>query len=177
VGEAHMVEKAMDAMRDLRDEVNETVLLGTLVGATGVILEQVLSTQPLKVMVDPGHNFALHTAAPAKAILAYMNRVTYTRFNENTIITKRHFVQNLKEVRKKGYATDLAEEIINLHCVACPIFNHKPEPIASIWITGPADRLQPERFDEFGSIIGEFALRISRRFGYEPDLNGHNEED
>ena len=53
-GEAHMVEKAMDAMRDLRDEVNETVLLGTLVGATGVILEQVLSTQPLKVMVDPG---------------------------------------------------------------------------------------------------------------------------
>ena len=73
VGEAHMVEKAMDAMRDLRDEVNETVLLGTLVGARGVILEQVLSTQPLKVMVDPGHNFALHTAAPAKAILAFMN--------------------------------------------------------------------------------------------------------
>ena len=35
-------------------------------------------------------------------------------------------------------ATDLAEEIINLHCAACPIFNHKLEPIASIWITGPS---------------------------------------
>jgi len=90
------------------------------------------------------------------------------------IITKRQFVKNLKEVREKGYATDLAEEILNLHCVACPIFNHKLEPNASIWITGPSDRLQPERFDEFGGIIGEFALRISRRFGYEPELNGHS---
>ena len=183
VGEAHMVEKAIDVMRELRDEVNETVLLGTLVGSRGVILEQVLSTQPLKVMVDPGHNFALHTAAPAKAMLAYMNQedqgkiietITYTRFNENTIITKRQFVKNLEEARKKGYATDMAEEIINLHCVACPIFNHKLEPIASMWITGPAERIQLERFDEFGEIIGEFALRISRRFGYEPDLNGHS---
>jgi len=183
VGEAHMVEKAIDVMRELRDEVNETVLLGTIVGNTGVILEQVLSKQPLKVMVDPGHNFALHTAAPSKAILAYMNpedqnkvidSITYTRFNENTIVTKGQFVKNLKEVRNKGYATDLAEEIINLHCVASPIFNHKIAPIASIWITGPADRLQPERFDEFGGIIGEFALRISRRFGYEPELNGHS---
>ena len=52
---------------------NETLLLGTLVGTKGVILEQVLSTQHLKVMVDPGRNFALHTAAPAKAMLAYMN--------------------------------------------------------------------------------------------------------
>ena len=129
------------------------------------ILEQVLSTQPLKVMVDPGHNFALHTAAPAKAILSYMNQedkrkiidtITYTRFNENTIITKRQFVKNLEEARKKGYATDMAEEIINLHCVACPIFNHKPEPIASIWITGPAERIQQERFDEFGNVQGEF---------------------
>jgi hypothetical protein len=33
--------------------------------------------------------------------------------------------------------------------------------------------LQPDRFDEFGDIIQEFALRISRRFGYEPELNGH----
>ena len=183
VGEAHMVEKAMDAMRDLRDEVNETVLLGTLVGSTGVILEQVLSTQPLKVMVDPGHNFALHTAAPAKAILAFMNEkdrskiidsITYTRFNENTIITKRQFVKNLEAARKKGYAADMAEEIINLHCVDCPIFNHKLAPIAAIWITGPAERIQLERFDEFGEIIEEFALRISRRFGYEPELNGHS---
>ena len=183
VGEAHMVEKAIDVMRELRDEVNETVLLGTIVGNTGVILEQVLSKQPLKVMIDPGHNFALHTAAPAKAMLAYMNRedrdkiidsITYTRFNERTIITKRQFVETLNQVGKKGYATDLAEEIINLHCVACPIFNHKMDPFAAIWITGPAERLQPEKFDEFGGIIGEFALRISRRFGYEPELNGHH---
>jgi IclR family acetate operon transcriptional repressor len=101
-----------------------------------------------------------------------VDSITYTRFNDNTIITKRQLVKNLEQVRKRGYATDLAEEITNLHCVACPIFNHKLEPIASIWITGPAERLQPERFDEFGGIIGEFALRISQRFGYEPELNG-----
>ena len=27
---------------------------------------------------------------------------------------------------------------------------------------------------EIGEIIGEFALKISRRLGYEPELNGHS---
>ena len=31
--------------------------------------------------------------------------------------------------------------------------------------------------NEFGEIIGEFALRISRRLGYEPELNGHSAYD
>ena len=62
---------------------------------------------------------------------------------------------------------------VDVVCGNYPIFNHKLEPIASIWITGPSDRLQPERFDEFGDIIGEFALRISRCWGYEPKVSGH----
>jgi DNA-binding IclR family transcriptional regulator len=63
---------------------------------------------------------------------------------------------------------------VDVVCGNYPIFNHKLEPIASIWITGPSDRLQPERFDEFGDIIGEFALKISRRLGYEPELIGNH---
>ena len=95
-----MVEKAIDVMRELRDDVNETVLLGTLVGTRGVILEQVLSTHPLKVMVDPGHNFALHTAAPAKAMLAYMillgrNQLTNAFIRKTQVTPKRHLWERL----------------------------------------------------------------------------------
>jgi DNA-binding IclR family transcriptional regulator len=183
VGATHLVEKAIDVMRELRDEVNETVLLGTIIGSSGVILEEVLSTQPLKVMIDPGHNFPLHTAAPGKAIIAYLkneeqtriiDHITYSRFTEHTIISKRQFMENLKEVRTKGYAIDHAEEIEGLHCVACPIFNHKSAPIASIWITGPSHRMPPGSFDKLGKTVAEYALAVSRRFGYEQDLNRYD---
>ena len=176
VGATHLVEKAIDVMRELRDEVNETVLLGTIIGNSGVILEEVLSTQPLKVMIDPGHNFPLHTAAPGKAIIAYLSdaeqkriidHITYSRFTERTIISKRQFTENLKEVRIQGYAIDYAEEIEGLHCIACPILNHKSAPIASIWITGPSYRMPPASFDKLGKTVAEYALAVSRRFGYE----------
>ena len=41
-------------------------------GNEGVVLEQVPGLHSVKFLVDPGHRFPLHTAAPGKAILAFL---------------------------------------------------------------------------------------------------------
>jgi DNA-binding IclR family transcriptional regulator len=182
LGQPHLAEKALDIMRDLRDELRETVLLGCIVGNTGVILEEVWGTHLLKVTIDVGYLFPLHTAAPGKAIIAYMNEedsnklidhMEYNRYTERTILSKRQFRKEMERVVEKGFAVDHGEQDPELNCVAAPIFNHKNEPIASIWITGPATRLPAGEFDSFGAIVREHAQLISRRFGYEPSLNGN----
>jgi DNA-binding IclR family transcriptional regulator len=184
LGEQNLVEKALDVMRDLRDEINETTLFGTLFGNEGVTLEQVVSNQSIKFVIDVGHRFALHTAAPGKAILAFLpekerdhilNQLDFKKYTSNTITSRKSYLSLLREVRDKGWAVDNCERLDGINCVAAPVFNFRNMPIAAVWVTGPDFRMPPASFSRIGKIVQRHALRISQRFGYEPDLRNSSE--
>ncbi len=173
-GEQSLIERSLAVMRELRDETRETVLIGTLLGSEGVVLEQVVGKHPFKFMVDPGLRFYLHTAAPGKAILARLpeteaERVLQTmpmpRFTDRTITSVEDFRKELQRVREDGYAVDCAEEFEGQHCVAAAIVNAYHYPIAAIWITAPSTRFPETRFEEIGRLTAACATRISERFG------------
>jgi len=175
LGEINLIEKSLDIMRALRDEVNETVLLCSILGHEGVVMEQVLCYHEVKFVIDVGHRFPLHTAAPGKIILAYMsekeregilNNITFEKFNERTITNKKDLSSVLAEAKEKGYAIDCGEEIEGLHCVAAPILNYYGYPVASILITGPSSRISKRNFETIGKIVCENAAKISQRLGY-----------
>ncbi len=176
VDEYSLVEKSLDVMRALRDETAETVLLGTLLDDQGVVLEQVPSDQPVKFVIELGHRFPLHSAAPGKAILAYLpdpqlseilSRMRFTRFNERTITSRSAYERELGQVRQNGYALDRGEEIKDVHCVAAPILNHRGHPVAAAWVTGPAFRLPQQDLPRVAPQVVRAARQISQRFGYQ----------
>lgn len=175
IGEDKFVEHALDIMKELRDETQETVLLGTRTDTEGVVLECIAATQPLKFLVDAGVRFPLHTSAPGKALVAalpdaeraaLLNRLTFRRFNERTITSRERFEAELRDAQAAGYALDRAEEIEGVHCVAAPILNHRGQPVAAIWITAPQFRLPEGEFPTFGRKLLRAAGRISRRLGF-----------
>jgi DNA-binding IclR family transcriptional regulator len=175
IDEHNLVQKSLDQMRLIRDRTGETTLIGALVGHQGVVLEQIAGSHVVKVLVDIGHRFPLHTAAPGKAMLAFLppdeckailDEMPFTRFNQNTITDRARFLEELEDVRAKGYAVDRGEEVEGLHCVAAAVFNHRGRPLASIWVTGPSSRLRLEDFPQVGALVIEKADAISRRFGY-----------
>ena len=175
VSELNLFEKSLDVMRTLRDDLKETVLLGTLTGSEGVVLDQVPGLHPFRFSVDPGTRFVLHTAAPGKAVLAYLpeeerrkivGRMEFTHFTENTILNAEDFLAHLEEVRERGYGFDLSEEREGQYCVGAPIFNGKQDPIASVWITAPSSRLPDCELDEVGRKIRAAADVISNRLGW-----------
>jgi len=175
VQEGHLVEKSIDVMRFVRDEVQETVLVGILDGAEGVVLEQVLPEQQLKVTVGIGTRFPLHTAAPAKAMLAHLpekelvqllNRIEYPRYTDTTITSKKQMMEELVRVRDMGYALDNGEHNPTIRCVAAPVLDQRGHPAGSIWVTGPEFRLTDDRFTTVGDTLAEACSRVSRRFGY-----------
>ena len=170
-----LVDKSLDVMRELRDETGETVLVGTLVGDHGVVLELVPSSQPIKFLVDVGARFPLHTAAPAKAMLAFLpktdleahlQRIVFRKFTRSTITSQAPFRRLLEEVRESGVAFDREEEMESLHCVAAPIFDHRGYPVAALWITGPSYRFREEDFPRLGRKVRQAAERVSARFGH-----------
>ncbi len=175
IDEHNLIEKSIQVMRELRDACDETTLIGTLIDNQGVVLEQVPSNQPVKVLIKIGHHFPLHTAAPGKAMLAFLpedqceailDQMRFTKFTDRTITSKAEFRKELAEVRRLGYALDRGEELETLHCVAAPILDHRGHPVAGIWITGPASRLRSEDFERLGQLVKDHAMLISERFGY-----------
>jgi DNA-binding IclR family transcriptional regulator len=175
IGEDKLIEHSLDVMRLLRDETQETVLVGVRADTQGIVLEQVASTQPVKFLVDPGTHFPLHTAAPGKVFVAFLpqaeratllNRMKFQRFNVRTIDSREKFEAEIENVRAQGYGLDRAEEIEGLHCVAAPIFNHRGYPIAAIWVSGPSFRFPATHLPRIGVKVVAAAERISQRFGY-----------
>jgi len=174
-GELNIVEKSMDILRNMRDELGETAMLGTLLEEGCILLDQAPGRYPLKFLGEIGMPINLYASAPGKAFLAFLpksesdeklKKIVFKKFNNNTITSKIKFSAELEIVRKNGYAVDNCEEIAGVACIGAPVFDSYGYPIASIWITGPVERIKPLGYAKLGGIIASYASIISKRFGY-----------
>jgi DNA-binding IclR family transcriptional regulator len=176
LGSDRFVQVAGPILKALRDATGETALLGILSGAQGIVLDQVPSSHPVKVVVEIGHAFPLHTAAPAKAMLAYwepasqkafVQQIKFTKRTRRTITSSTAYLAELRKTRQAGYAFDRGEESETFACVAAPVFDHRGHPVVSIWISGPSDRMTPAKLKEFGPAVRKFADQLSRQLGHQ----------
>ena len=177
LSEQTLIEKSLGVMRKLRDQFKETVPLGILHGSEGLVVEEVQGLHSFRFVLEPGRKFHLHTAAPGKAMLAFLpedemddmfRQINLKKYSNKTITDKEHFRKELKKIRKKGYAIDHAEEIEGMHCVGAPIFNRNGYPVSAIWITGPSHRLLEKDFPLIGEAVKKGTMKISQSFGYYP---------
>lgn len=177
LAETDLMASAIDVLRSLRDEVCETVLIGTIAEDAFIVLEQVLGSHPFKFSVDRGARLPLHTSAPAKAILAFLpegereallGRMSFPRFNDRTITSLAAFRREVFAVRACGFALDRGEQLGGIHCVAAPVLDRHGYPIAGVWTTGPADRLPESVLPVLGERIASRVRLISQRQGYGP---------
>jgi DNA-binding IclR family transcriptional regulator len=164
-------------MHAIRDEINETVMLGTLLGNEVVIIEQLPSFQFIKFTTEIGHRVNIHTSAPGKAIAAFLpekelnelvSNLTFVRYTGQTIPSQNEMYAELQKVRELGYAVDDGEEVPEVHCVGAPIFDYRNYPIAAVWCSGPAFRIDQDAEADYGKRVKGYAMQISRRFGYDP---------
>ncbi len=173
----NIVQLAHDPMRSLRDDIKETVLIGTLMDKEGAVLEELAGLHHFNFRVERGARFFLHCTAPGKAMLAHLSRaeqakivdnIELTRFNENTITSKLKLIEQLDTIRQTGIAYDFAEQIEGCHCIAAPIMDQYGYPVATIWITGPSSRLLLADFPSLGARVKQAADEVSHLLGHTP---------
>lgn len=173
--EKGLMENALDVMRELRDEVKETVLISIIADDEGLVLEQMPGLYSFRFVVEPGTRRALHAASHGKAIMAFLpenerdallGRIPLTHFTERTITTREGLLDEFSRIREAGYATDLAEGDEGVHCVSAPVLNRHGVAVAALTTTGPAFRMPETAFEGIGCIVKAHAARVSRRLGY-----------
>ncbi|MEY4484558.1 MAG: Acetate operon repressor [Verrucomicrobiota bacterium] len=175
LGVDHLLERAWPVLTALRDATGETALIGTLMGHRGVVLDQAPSTHAVKVVVEIGHAFPLHTSAPGKAMLAFtepemqqriLAQMTFEKFTSRTITSKSAFAKELVKVQHDGFAVDAHEESASYACVGAPVFDHRNVPVAAIWISGPSDRMKAAQLRALGSTVQKHARLLSAKLGH-----------
>ena len=175
LSETDLIGCCMPVMRELRDELADTILVGVLNGPEVIVLEQALGSHLFRFSVNAGHRIRAYCSAPGKAIIAHLPekrreeviaQTEFVRFNANTIAAPDAFRKELQKVLRRGYAEDKGEEYAGIYCVGAPVFDRSGFPIASLWVTGPDLRVKPELIPGIGEKIREGAARVSRRMGW-----------
>jgi IclR family KDG regulon transcriptional repressor len=167
--------EAHPVMEELAAQYQETIHLAVLDGTQAVYVNKLEGKQAVRVeLTSLGARLYAHCSALGKVLLAYsseeeVKRIIQTAglpgFTPNTITDEVELAQALAKIRKQGYAYDLEEILIDLCCVAAPIYNYTGQVIAAISMSIPAYRFRRSQ-TEYRDAIVRAAKSISERLGY-----------
>lgn len=173
--ERNLHEIVLPHLRNIRDIVKETVCFGVMSNEKAMFIEQALGSHPFCFVLSPGKLIDLHCSAPGKAMMAampesllnhYLDKMSFTRYNERTITSRTAYLKELEEVRTLGYALDREEEMTGIMCIGSVIIDHTGHPCGTIWLVGPKDRLNPETIKADGELLAKTCKEISSELGY-----------
>jgi DNA-binding IclR family transcriptional regulator len=149
---------AAPILRKLRDDTRETTTLSVLVGHQRMYLDQYESPQEVKMVVDLGPRFPLHSGASSRAILAHLpqrvidNAVTQLReIRPELDVTG--YLRRLEDIRNKGYAVSLNERGTGAASIAAPFFDSAGNVLGSISSSGPVFRYGEEGHEDHVRLV------------------------
>ncbi|MDW7658714.1 MAG: IclR family transcriptional regulator [Bacillota bacterium] len=156
-----IIQIARPSLYEVSRMTKATARLCMIDGKQIFIIDQTHSTRNKDINdIDiPGTTKPMYCSAIGKTILAFMQpnqaiewlkKIDMSPYTENTLTDINTIMAELAEIRKKGYALNLAEFSDRAYCVAVPIFCHGDDiPKYCIGITGWQDfREDAENFNK-----------------------------
>ena len=127
-----------------------------------------------------GSRAPAHCTSVGKALLAYQPPeivkqvldLGLKRYTANTISDPQKLMDELAQIRTRGYAIDDEEIEAGLRCVAAPIRDHSGQVVAAISVAAPVQRMTKKTVQATIPSVQASAESISRRLGYLPSLSG-----
>jgi len=166
---------ALPVMRELVEAVRETAYLCVADGNQSLYIEKVECSQPIRIIHAVGKRNPLHCTGVGKVLLSGMTEEEIDRVisekglspsTPNSITDRERLLEELERVRKTGIAYDNEELDIGVRCIAAPIFNRDGKITAAISISGPIQRITPERMDSLEAEVRAAASEISYQQGF-----------
>lgn len=173
-------EVVMPFMREVRDEVNETIVLSVRSGDFRVHIDFVEGLQPMRRTVELGVRAPLYAGAASKVLLAgmeddeiadYLERTPLTPIQNTTITDRDTLWQEVQRIRKRGYAESKGELIATGGAaVAAPLRDYTGKTVAVLDILTPQVRYTAEMRKQTIKLLLDATRRASERLGFREDL-------
>ena len=162
-------------MRQLAKTVKGAINLAVRDGLKVVYIDKIESDETVKVCMKIGQGIPLHCTGLGKAFLAHLperevrallGQGPFERFTEFTITDLDALLDDLREVRRRGYSVDDEEHLPGIVCVAAPVFNAKAETIAAMSVAAPVMAHEEKTpVDGLGQAVYEAAGGFTRSIG------------
>jgi DNA-binding IclR family transcriptional regulator len=149
LGIESLAELAKPGIVALAEKFHETAYVAQYSSSGIQLVDYYFSTQGSRTLVHPGFDFPIHATAAGKAVYAFQSdnlikeeiSKGLERFMPNTLKSKKTVLQELAQVRQKGYAVNDSELDPGVYAVAAPVVIADSSVLGVIAIVGIKERL------------------------------------
>jgi DNA-binding IclR family transcriptional regulator len=157
---------ASPTLRKLRDDTEETTTLSVLVGHQRIYLDQFESPQEVKMVVELGSRFPLHSGASSRCILAHLPQTFVDEAVRQLQVIDpdldvEEYLHKLEVIRTKGYAVSQNERKTGAASIAAPFFDSAGNVMGSISSSGPVFRYGEEGHEDHVRLVIDAAKAIT----------------
>ena len=145
----------------------ETVALFVPQGAMRLCVAELPSPQALSFKRGVGYQERIVLGASGQVILAHANTSieAIERYAEGLSLDPIRYAQELRLIKKRGYATSKNALIEGAVAIAAPFFNSRGQVAGSIAVFGPGARLKDAKVRQFGAVLVKEAAALSQALG------------
>jgi IclR family acetate operon transcriptional repressor len=144
----------------VRDRTDETVFLAVPDVNRFLVIESAESPHALRMSSRVGQVFQSPDSATGRALLPYFDA------ERQAMILGRapdaHDLAEFAATRARGYSLSAGDVMPGVTNLATAVFDTRAEPIACLVLSGPSDRVTPERHADLGALLAEGAAWLSR---------------
>jgi DNA-binding IclR family transcriptional regulator len=152
-------------MADLRDAVDETVVLSSLERTGPRVLVTKRSNSPVEIGVRPGSSLQFDSSAQGRVMLAFGPPALFERFQQSCPDKQRAKAigQDVRRARRNGWLYTPGEVVSGINALAAPIFDATAACVGTIAIVGLFNVTL--RDQKFVSALLKAAGRVSINLG------------
>ena len=171
---------ARPMMVELMEKTHTSVFLGVLNWDHVTILDVVEPRTELKITSPIGTKIPLLAGAVGKVFLSMMGEEQalkaihskgLTKYTDNSITEMDRYIEEIRQVRAQGFATDDEEYILGVRAVAAPILGGT-HLISAIWVVGFKASLDEEKMRTLTAFTKQAAESIRQRLERQPPAFG-----
>ena len=163
---------AAPSLDTLVAHTGETVNFATPDGTHVVYIDKRDSVYTMRIAPDLGRRRPMFTVATGKSILAalpekealaILKRTEFVVFTDNTLQSIEEVMEQLREVRQRGYAINRQELDYDRVGIAAAVCDYSGRPVAAVSIAAPVSRMDDATCARYARHVVECAREISRR--------------
>lgn len=169
-------------LKELADKARITAHIAVLEGTSAVYIEKIEVMASVRLRTEVGRTLHLHSSGIGKALLAFRPEDEIHRIlavlplpalTPRTITDPVALRKELAKVRAQGYSVGSEENEIGTRAVGAPIFGPDGRVIAAVNLGATTLQMKPKDVPRLGTLVKEYAMKMSERLGYHPDRTSH----
>lgn len=165
------------AAQKIVDELNESVFLTIRNGNKVLYVAEKQSTHPVRFVSHLGMQLPLHATAMGKVLLSGMSdddiAALYPdrqlgRLTETTVTSFDELMEQIRRIRIEGVGYSNGESVFGVRCVAAPVRGASRRIVASLGVSIPDARWEPQLWQRIVESVRQGAEEMSMKLYFVP---------